>query len=76
MMSAIILEIQYAGKDIPDTSYICFNASIRSFKRNEIIATGSIDKATPTMNEKSTWFPSFFLSSKTEETGKLTVVKL
>jgi hypothetical protein len=61
---------------MPDISYMCFNYSILSFIRNEIIAQGIIDNATPTMKQNTTVLPSCSLSIKTCSVGYGTVVTL
>lgn len=47
-MSAIIFESQYAGKDMPEMTYICLKLSTLSITINETMAHGIKQNAKPT----------------------------
>ena len=51
MMSKIMLLIQYAGRDIPDISCMCFKLFSRSFNINETTTAGIKAKPTETTKE-------------------------
>jgi len=69
IISAVKLLIQYAGRFIPEISYMCLRDSSRSLRMNATITHGIIAIAIVTMNEKSNAIVVFPLYFRTYRVG-------
>ena len=75
-MSAIRLDIQYAGRLTPEITCMCFNYCSRSLMMKEMITQGIKANAIAVMTAKSMAYPEATLDEKTKKIGKGAVLTL